>query len=93
MKECPGKQTHGQEGPVEPVRGQDYRSALFDDAQDGVPESTTCLGVHACSWFILRTCKSRYSAAATQSYLRDSSLTLGALTFSNALLLLYYYYY
>lgn len=47
------------------MRGQDYRSSLFDNAQDGVPQSTTGFRVHACCGFILWTGNNRNSVAAT----------------------------
>lgn len=47
-----------------PVRRQNYRASLFDDAQDGIPEGPACLRVHACRWLILRTFRHKKLAAA-----------------------------
>lgn len=50
---------------VLPVRGQNYRASLFDDAQDCVPQGTAGFRVHACCWFVLWIENNVFSAAAT----------------------------
>jgi hypothetical protein len=49
-----GAPPHPPLGHLLPVGGEDHSSPLSDDAHDGVPKHTACLGVHPCGGFILR---------------------------------------